>query len=29
MNQTIETLAAAVGIAMLAALAFAAPFYVL
>jgi len=29
MNQTIETLAATVGVIMLAALAFAAPFYVL
>lgn len=29
MNQTIETLAAAIGVIMLAALAFAAPFYVL
>lgn len=29
MNQTIETIAAAAGVVMLAALAFAAPFYVL
>lgn len=29
MNQLIETLSAAIGVAMLAALAFAAPFYVL
>lgn len=28
MNQTIETVSAAIGVAMLAALAFAAPFYI-
>jgi len=29
MNQTLETISAAVGVAMLAALAFAAPFFIL